>query len=142
MPAAGAPAEADTPFSACAILSSGVASLAVEVVVSLTTADGTGKHVMSSGGGLLEILCFLHPATGGTDYAVLAAEAVTFLAGDADGQQRCADIALTDDTLVECAEDFTVSLALVTDKPNLSLGAADTTTVTIADSDSTQIQHP
>ena len=61
---------------------------------------------------------------------------MTFMVGDADGQERCATIALTEDDLVECEEDFTVSLALVTSNPNLSLGT-EITTVTISDSDCT-----
>ena len=75
-----------------------------------------------------------HTATSGDDFTALSAEEVTFLVGDADGQERCATVDLTDDDLVECDEDFTVSLALVTSKPNLSLGT-DMTTVTISDSD-------
>ena len=65
---------------------------------------------------------------------MLAGEEVTFMIGDADGQERCASIVLSEDDLVECEEDFTVSLALVTSKPNLSVGT-DMTTVTISDSD-------
>ena len=80
------------------------------------------------------LLNLFHTATSGDDFTALLAEEVTFLVGDADGQERCATIDLTDDDLVECDEDFTVSLALVTSKPNLSLGT-DSTTVTISDSD-------
>ena len=43
IPASETVAEEDTPFDACVTLISGNASLATELVVSLTTADGTGK---------------------------------------------------------------------------------------------------
>ena len=61
---------------------------------------------------------------------------MTFMIGDADGQERCANIDLMEDELVECEEDFTVSLGLVTSKPTLSLGM-NVTTVIIEDSDCT-----
>ena len=69
----------------------------------------------------------IHTAISGNDFNMLLGEEVTFMVGDADGQERCADIDLVEDELVECDEDFTVSLALVTSKPNLSLGTVITT---------------
>ena len=48
VPATDAVAEVDTPIDACVTLNSGSASLATELVVSLSTADGTGetKHIL------------------------------------------------------------------------------------------------
>ena len=58
------------------------------------------------------------------------------MVGDPNGHERCANISLMNDILVESEEDFTVTLALVTSEPNLSLGT-NTTTVSIEDSDCT-----
>ncbi len=74
-------------------------------------------------------------ATGSdVDYQSLDGEQVTFLAGDANGMERCINITLQEDSLVECEEEFNVTLAIIMDKPNLMLGGA-TTTVIIMDSD-------
>ena len=67
------------------------------------------------------------------DYLILRDEQVMFLVGDMNGTERCANITIIEDFLVENEEEFMVTLAIVTDKPNLLLGNA-TTTVTIIDS--------
>ena len=60
-----------------------------------------------------------------------------FTSGSEDTTELCAAITLRDDSLVECDEDFTVELALVTlNKASLSIDSTDSTTVTITDSDS------
>ena len=63
---------------------------------------------------------------------------ITFEAGVTDGMSRCANVTLVADNLVECDEDFTVSLALVTSgKSNVMLGAGTSTVVTVEDANST-----
>ena len=128
IPAMETVAEADTPFQACVTLNSENASLAVQLVVSLTTDNGTGKtkNIKDT-----KISPF-NTAISGEDFTQLSEE-VTFMIGDADGQERCTNITLMADNLVECEENFTVSLALVTNKPNLSLGT-DKSSVVIEDS--------
>ena len=83
----------------------------------------------------LELTNSSFPATGSNvDYQSLAGELVTFIVGDANGKERCANITLQEDSLVECDEEFNNTLTIITDKPNLMLGGANTT-VTIMDSD-------
>ena len=68
------------------------------------------------------------------DYQSLLNEQVMFYAGDGNGTERCVNITLDDDLLVECEEEFNVTLAIATDKLNLILGNAYTT-VSITDSE-------
>ena len=68
------------------------------------------------------------------DYQSLLNEPVMFYAGDGNGTERCANITLNEDLLVECEEEFNITLAIATDKPNLILGNAYTT-VSITDSE-------
>ncbi len=46
----------------------------------------------------------------------------------------CTNVAVVSDGLVECEEEFTVELSLVTDKQNLDLGN-NSTAITLVDSD-------
>ena len=48
VPSTNTVAEVDTPIETCVTLNSGSASLATELIVSLSTADGTGekKHIL------------------------------------------------------------------------------------------------
>ena len=68
------------------------------------------------------------------DYQSIVNESVMFYAGDGNGTKRCANINLNKDLLVECEEEFNVTLAIASDKPNLILGNAYTT-VSITDSE-------
>ena len=68
------------------------------------------------------------------DYQSLLNEQVVFYAGDGNGTEKCVNITLYDDYLVEYEEEFNVTLAIATDKPNLILGNAYTT-VSIMDSE-------
>ena len=68
------------------------------------------------------------------DYQSLLNEPVIFYAGDKNGTERCANITFIEDLLVECVEEFNITLAIVSDKPNLILGNAYTT-VSITDSE-------
>ena len=53
------------------------------------------------------------------------------------GEMMCVMVTIMEDLLVECAEDFTVSLSLVTEADSVTVGQA-TTEVTIADNDGMQ----
>ena len=68
------------------------------------------------------------------DYQTLLNELVVFLVGDNNGTERCVNITIEEDMLVECEEDFNVTLTIITDKPNLILDQS-TTIVSIIDSD-------
>ena len=72
----------------------------------------------------------------GLDYLSLLNEPVMFYAGDENGTERCANITLKEDLLVECEEEFNVTLAIASDKQNLILGNAYTM-VSITDSEGT-----
>ena len=73
--------------------------------------------------------------SGDWDFATLSMEPVIFESGATDGTGMCVNISLSNDLMVECDENFTVSLTLVSSKRNLFLGQ-DSTSVTIEDSDS------
>ena len=68
------------------------------------------------------------------DYQSLMNEMVVFLVGDSNGTERCMNITIEEDMLVECEEEFNVTLNIITDKPNLILDQS-TTIVSIIDSD-------
>ena len=59
---------------------------------------------------------------------------LTFSPGSADGTKVCTPLTAFADQLVECEEEFFVSLALVTPGSSLSLGNT-ATTVTLTDGD-------
>ena len=67
------------------------------------------------------------------DYQSLLNKPVMFYVGERNGSERCTNVTLNEDLLVECEEEFSVSLMIATDKPNLSLGN-DVISVTIVDS--------
>ena len=73
-------------------------------------------------------------ATAGSDYTALSGS-VTIAAGSSSA---IIDLTVLDDTLIENAETVTVSLASLTADANITIGAADTATITIADDDSAQ----
>ena len=75
------------------------------------------------------------------DYQSLIDEQVAFLVGDRNGTERCANITIQEDMLVECEEDFNITLTIVKEQQNLVLGEA-TTTVSIIDSDGTILTLP
>ena len=75
------------------------------------------------------------------DYQALMNEMVVFLAGDNNGTERCVNITIEEDLLVECEEEFNVTLTIITDKPNLVLDQS-TTTVSIIDSDGMTFCEP
>ena len=56
------------------------------------------------------------------DYQSLIDEQVMFFAGDMNGTERCANITIQDDMLVECEEDFNITLTIQGEKSNLVLG--------------------
>ena len=68
------------------------------------------------------------------DYQSLLNVPVMFYAGDGNGTERCANMTLNEDLLVECEEEFNITLAIASDKPNLILGNTYTT-VSITDSE-------
>ena len=68
------------------------------------------------------------------DYQPLMNEMIVFLVGDSNGTERCVNITIEKDMLVECEEEFNVTLTIITDKPNLMLDQS-TTIVSIIDSD-------
>ena len=70
------------------------------------------------------------------DYQSLVNEMVMFLAGDNNGTERCVNITVEEDMLVECEEEFNVTLDIITEKPNLNVDQS-TTIVSIIDSDGT-----
>ena len=74
-------------------------------------------------------------ATSGLDFDPLVMQPVVFESGASDGTEMCVNISLSSDLMVECDENFTVSIFLDSSKNNLFLGQ-DSTTVTIEDSDS------
>lgn len=59
---------------------------------------------------------------------------LTFSPGSGDGALMCSDVSILPDNRIEQDEDFTVSLALVTEEESLSLGN-NATTITILDDD-------
>ena len=68
------------------------------------------------------------------DYQTLIDEQVVFLVGDSNGTERCINITIEEDMLVECVEEFNVTLTITPEKENLIIDEA-TTTVSIMDSD-------
>ena len=68
------------------------------------------------------------------DYQSLVNEQLTFFPGDRNGSEWCTNITIQEDMLVECEEDFNITLSIVKEQQNLILGEA-TTTVSIVDSD-------
>ena len=74
------------------------------------------------------------------DYQSLIDEQVVFLAGDTNGTERCVNITIMEDMLVECEEAFNITLAIAEEKSNLFLDDS-TTTVSIMDSDGKQLLH-
>jgi hypothetical protein len=99
----------------------GPVALARDVTVNVTGAGGTATG-------------------GGTDYTLPAS--VTFLAGDANGAQRTANLAITDDFRVEGSETAQLALGVATDgtggQVTVAAGAASHTS-TITDNDSATI---
>ena len=74
-------------------------------------------------------------AMGGSgDYGVVTSTKMDFTAGSSNGATRCLQVAITDDRLVECDEQFNVSLTLVTVGDQISTGNV-ITTITIMDND-------
>ena len=134
LPITDSAAEADTPFMTCVMLTTeaGV-TLAVNITVELNTTDGTGK-LLKGVLSMLYIVSLLSANGDDVDYQSLLNEPVMFYAGDGNGTERCANITLNQDLLVECEEGFNVTLAIASDKPNLILGNAYTT-VSITDSE-------
>ena len=76
------------------------------------------------------------PATVNMDYQPLTYEQVVFLVGDTNGTERCTNVTIIEDFLVECEEEFSITLDIPTEKTNLFLGDA-TTSVTLVDSNGT-----
>ena len=77
----------------------------------------------------------LHPATDiDMDYQPLTEEEVVFLVGDTNGTERCVNITILEDLLVEREEEFIVTLAIITSNANLFIDNANTT-VSIIDND-------
>ena len=77
------------------------------------------------------MLCSIVSATEGTDYMALSSpQSLTFNATSPDGDMRCTNITIDDDTLIEGDETFTVDLTVTT--PDVMMGNA-MTTVTITD---------
>ena len=67
------------------------------------------------------------------DFAVLVAS-LGFIEDSSDGDVVCANVTVFSDDSVECDEEFTVELGLVTSKDNLNLGN-NSTVITLTDSD-------
>ena len=63
-----------------------------------------------------------------------APSSLTFMSGEGNGVNECLTVSITDDNMVECDEQFTVSLTLNTEGDSLSTGNT-LTTVTIMDDD-------
>ena len=79
-------------------------------------------------------------ATMEMDYQSLTDEEVMFLVGDTNGTERCANITTFEDLLVECEEEFIVTLAIVPENANIFIDNANTT-VSIIDDDGTISIH-
>ena len=104
--------------------------LDVNITVEMNTMDDTGKtQVFFRKGTDLFLLLAMS-----MDYQSLMNEMVVFLVGDNNGTERCVNITIEEDMLVECEEEFNVTLTIITDKPNLILDQS-TTIVSIIDSD-------
>lgn len=74
------------------------------------------------------------------DYSLNSSVPLTFLPGSVDGTEVCTSLTALADQLVECEEDFFVSLALVTQGSSISLGNT-ATNVTLTDGDGMCMQH-
>ena len=61
-------------------------------------------------------------------------ETLLFLVGDSNGTERCVNITIEDDMLVECEEEFNVTLTIAAEKPNVIVHQS-TTVVSIIDND-------
>jgi hypothetical protein len=59
---------------------------------------------------------------------------LTFAPGSSDGAEVCTSVTASDDNLVECDEELTIMLSLVTTGARLSLGN-NATSVTVSDND-------
>ena len=71
----------------------------------------------------------------GADYSLMPAAATTItLSAGAIPATSCVNVLATDDAVVEADEDFTIMIT-TTDMPDVTVGAADTTTVTIPAND-------
>lgn len=60
-----------------------------------------------------------------------------FISGSGNGAQMCANVTVIPDNLVECDEEFTLRLTLLTNKESLSL-QNNFTSVVLLDSDGMQ----
>ena len=139
MPTTASIEEMDSLFMACVTLTtSDYVTLDVEVEVELNTVDATGEFEckdFSSDTKLVSL--YLAIAMGKTidmDYLPLINEPVIFVVGDSNGTERCANITIQEDMLVECEEEFNITLSVIKEQPNFILGEA-TTIVSILDSD-------
>lgn len=76
------------------------------------------------------------------DYSLLNTSVLlTFSPGFSDGMQACTPITTNADLLVECEEDFSVTMTLVTQCPSIQLGN-DMISVTLLDSNGTYVGVP
>ena len=133
MPTTASVEEADSLFMACVMLTTiDDVSLDVNLVVLLNTTDGTGlfdrDYIMMTSPPSLSSATAMN-----MDYQSLTDEEVIFLPGDTNGTERCANITIQEDLLVECEEDFNVTLVIQAEKSNLFLENS-ITTVSIIDS--------
>lgn len=106
----------------CAQMESAGATLGKEVIVTLSSIDGTGKdhaHILHSA---LHMTYPFIVGTAGDDYSPLSSVSLTFSAGSIDGVEKCITVNAASDDLVECDEEFKVVLALSTPGISLALG--------------------
>ncbi len=137
IPAMQVVAENDSTVEVCITMTTAPAggSLAKKVYLTLSTMSGTGKILLRIARELRskeECKYSLASEEDGDFIALM--KSVAFTPGFFDGNMVCANVTVFPDGLVECEEDFTVTLTLNTIEDNLFLGN-NSTDVTLMDSD-------
>lgn len=129
-------AESDTMLSVCITMTTTPpgATVANEVVLSLSTVDGTGKTLFI----ITALHTFLAATVDNGDFGLLSLP-LTFAPGSGDGALMCVPISILPDTKAEGEEEFTISLDLLTAGTSLSLG--NNAAIVIIDDDGTTIWY-
>ena len=136
MPTTASIEEVDSPFMACVMLTTAENVMLDDIIiVEINTNENTGE-IKNSTKTFYDICAYILSTATNLDYEPLIDEQLMFLAGDSNGTERCINITILQDMLVECEEDFNITLTIVKEQQNLVLGEA-TTTVSIIDSDGT-----
>lgn len=124
IPASATAVEGGSAVAVCVEMTpmSTAATLAKDVIVTLTTVDGTGNYVHDI---FEEGITFMHIRTATRDFS-LHSVPLTFASGSAEGAELCASLTAYSDQIVESEEIFVIRLILVSSKESFfSLGNAE-----------------